>query len=143
MIINFKRVHPDAVAPKYSHEYDGAADLTAIDSGIKGEDGDYVSYDTGVQVFIPKGFVGLLFPRSSISKYDLTLANAVGVLDHGYTNTVQFRFKRTNADRYKQYHKGDRIGQIMIVERPTITYIETDITPVTERGTKGYGSTGE
>lgn len=69
-----------AVMPTYAKEGDAGLDLTAISIRYD-EEQDYIEYDTGVHVEIPDGYVGLVFPRSSISNYDLELTNAVGVID--------------------------------------------------------------
>ena len=53
----------------------------------------YIEYDTGVVLQPTNGFYTLLFPRSSISKYELSLANSVGVIDSGYRDTIKLRFR--------------------------------------------------
>lgn len=80
MNINFKKLDPQAVTPTKAHPTDAGFDLTAI-SINKNITDSYIEYDTGIAIEIPKGHVGLLFPRSSISKYDLALCNSVGVID--------------------------------------------------------------
>ena len=75
---------------------------------------------------IPEGFVGLVFPRSSIRKYDLTLSNSVGVIDSGYRGELQATFKKTNGLDSLAYKVGDRIAQIMIIPYPPIQFVEVD-----------------
>lgn len=144
MIVRYKKMHPDAVEPEYAKAHDGAMDLTAIDDGKWDLDDTYISYDTGIAFEIPEGYVGLLFPRSSVSVYDISLANSVGVLDSGYRDSVSFRFRPqpTPARALRRYKKGDRIGQIIILPRPTVTLIEADELSSSQRGTSGYGSSG-
>jgi dUTP pyrophosphatase len=79
MIIKIKKLHPDAVIPKYAHATDAGLDLVAISKKV--DDNGNIEYDTGLAIEIPDGHVGLIFPRSSISKIDLSLSNAVGVID--------------------------------------------------------------
>ena len=88
---------------------------------------------------IPVGYVGLLFPRSSISNYDLTLSNSVGVVDSGYRGNIKFRFKQTSD---LTYYIGDRIVQIIIIPHPHIQFVEVDELSDSERGSGGYGHTG-
>lgn len=64
--------------PSYAHPTDAGMDMVAIS---KTETENYIEFDTGIAVEIPEGFVGLIFPRSSISKKDLSLCNSVGVID--------------------------------------------------------------
>jgi dUTP pyrophosphatase len=153
MDIKFKKLHPDAVLPSYAKENDGALDLTAVSEGVlvsEGEKGTdkffyYVEYDTGLGAEVPPGYVGLMFPRSSISKKDLFLANSVGVLDAGFRSNLRFRFKVDGTFSYlsevNAYKKGDRIGQLMVLPRPTINPVWAEELSDSERGQGGFGST--
>jgi dUTP pyrophosphatase len=104
-----------------------------------------VTYGTGISMEIPKGYVGLVFPRSSIRKYDLSLTNCVGVIDSGYRGEIQATFKKTNwlkGNESEKYQIGDRIVQIMIIPYPQVSFIEVEELSSSERGTGGFGSTG-
>ena len=87
--IKLKKIHPDAVIPKYAYEGDAGMDIYSVSKEITE---DYIEYKTGICIEIPKGHVCLIFPRSSISKKDLSLCNSVGVLDSGYRGEIKFRF---------------------------------------------------
>jgi dUTP pyrophosphatase len=107
-----------------------------------------VTYGTGIAMEIPKGYVGLVFPRSSIRKTDLSLTNCVGVIDSGYRGEIQATFKKVfgkNDIRIDEmdYKVGDRIAQIMIIPYPSVTFIESDELSDSERGEGGFGSTGK
>ena len=78
MEIKIKKLHPAAVIPTYAHPTDAAMDVTAIAIDVTD---DYIEYHTGLSFELPEDYVMLIFPRSSNSKKDLVLANAVGVLD--------------------------------------------------------------
>ena len=67
MQVKFKKLHPNAVIPSYAKEGDDGLDLTAISKNSNSEFG-HVEMGTGLAVEIPKGYVGLIFPRSSMSK---------------------------------------------------------------------------
>ena len=110
----------------------------------KGLEGKSFVYGTGLAIQIPEGHVGLVFPRSSISKKDLILSNSVGVIDCGYTGEIMFKFKRTlvGDSLANIYEIGDRIGQIIIIPIPRIEFEEVSELEQTERGQGGYGSTG-
>ena len=83
---------------KYAKNGDAGIDLTATSKWYD-EDGN-ACYGTNRAFEIPKGYVGLLFPRSSNAKKDLLLSNSVGVLDSGYRGEVLFKFKKQiNNDR--------------------------------------------
>jgi dUTP pyrophosphatase len=91
MDVKIKRLSPKAIIPTYSKDGDAGLDLVAIDRYFD-EYGNAV-YRTGLAFEIPQGYVGLVFPRSSVCKYDLTLTNAVGVIDSGYRGEVIAKFK--------------------------------------------------
>jgi dUTP pyrophosphatase len=142
MQVKVKKLHPDAVIPRYSKAGDAAMDLTAI-SVDKDEYGNAV-YKTGLAIEIPEGYVGLLFPRSSNSKTDLYLTNHVGVIDSGYRGEIMFKYRgvRGLLDA-KIYAKNERVGQLIILPYPQIELIESDTLSETERGDGGFGSTGK
>ena len=54
---------------------------------------DYIQYRTGVYVTPSDGYHTLIMPRSSLSKYNLTLANSIGLIDEDYTGELLLRFK--------------------------------------------------
>ena len=139
MKIKIKKVHPHAVLPSYAKEGDAAMDLHATEI-TKDKYGNYV-YLTGVALEIPTGFVGLLLPRSSVSKTSMALANSVGVIDSGYRGEIMLKFRRVPSIN-NSYKKGDRVGQLMIIPHPEIEFIEADELSNTDRGKGGFGSTG-
>jgi dUTP pyrophosphatase len=92
MVLKFKKLNDTAVIPSYAKPGDAGMDLVAT-SIISNTTFD-VTYGTGIAMEIPKGFVGLVFPRSSIRKTDLALTNSVGVIDSGYRGEIQATFKK-------------------------------------------------
>lgn len=144
MKVKIKKLHPDAVVPSYAKPGDAGMDLTAFSKKV--ENGLYV-YGTGLAFEIPPGFVGLVFPRSSISKKELTLANSVGVIDSGYRGEVCFKFRDVVRDDWDycdpfDYSVGDRIGQLIIMPYPQVEFEEVEELEDTERGDGGFGSSG-
>ena len=136
MKIQIKKTNENAVVPQYAHPSDGGLDLTAVS---KERTEKYIEYDTGLAFAIPNNFVGLVFPRSSISKKDLTLANSVGMIDANFRGSVRLRFRYD--DLGELYEVGDRIGQIMIIPRPQVEFNLVDELDDTDRGSGGFGST--
>ena len=139
MEVKIKRLHPNAVIPRYAKNGDAGMDLTAI-SVYRDDDGNIV-YGTGISIEIPQGYVGFLFPRSSNSKTNLTLTNSTGVIDSGYRGEISMKFKELKYE-IKRYDIGDRIGQLIIMPYPQIEFKEVDELSKSERGDAGYGSTG-
>ena len=144
-LVGVKKLHENAVIPTYSRSGDAGLDLTAVT--INCQD-DYIEYGTGLAIEIPEGMVGLLYPRSSISKYDLLQCNSVGVIDSNYRGEIKIRFKNTvgltNTRPFdnKLYNIGDRIGQLIIIRYPQIELVEKEELSDTNRGESGFGSSG-
>jgi dUTP pyrophosphatase len=138
MKINVKLLD-NAVMPTYAKEGDAGLDLTAISEKLYPT---YAEYETGVAIELPEGYVGLLFPRSSItSKTGFILGNSVGVLDSSYRGNIKFQFRHLpgSSTRYKV---GDKIGQLVIMPIPKIELVEVDELSETVRGDGGFGSSG-
>ena len=88
----------------------------------------------------------LLFPRSSVSKTDLRLANCVGVVDSGYRGEVTFRYKFDKNSFFaslKRFEEGDRVGQLIVMPYPEVKLQEVVKLTDSERGDGAYGSTGK
>lgn len=153
MKVKIKKLHPNAVIPAYAKESDAGMDLTA--TAIEFDTvTSTLTYKTGLAIEIPKGYVGLLFPRSSIYKTIHSLTNSVGVIDSGYRGEIMLKFidnfapdenpeTRFNKFPKDHYQVGDRVGQILIIPYPTIEFKEVEELSTTERGEGGFGSTNK
>ena len=145
MKVKFKKLVDTAVTPSYAKPGDAGMDITTIAHKINTEH-NFIEYHTGLAFELPKGYVGLLFPRSSVSKKDISLANCVGVMDSGFRGEITFRYK-FHRDSYfaslKRFQEGDRVGQLVIMPYPEIELQEEETLSETERGAGGYGSTGK
>jgi len=137
--VNIKKLHQNAVIPSYSKDGDAGMDLVSTE--IISETTEQVTYGTGIALEIPKGYVGLVFPRSSIRKYELELTNSVGVIDSGYRGEIQATFNKVHHG-LESYKVGDRIAQIMIIPYPKVVFSEVNDLSSTDRGEGGFGSTG-
>ena len=154
MEVKIKKLNPNAVIPKYAKDGDAGMDLVA--TSIISDTPEQITYGMGIALEIPKGFVGLIFPRSSVRKTGLDLSNAVGVCDSGYRGELQATFNKLfGGDRFYDetkntedtsndfYKVGDRIAQIMIIPYPPIEFKEVEELSDSERGEGGFGSTGK
>ena len=138
--VKVKKLDPNAVIPTYSKDGDAGMDLTITD--IKENTTFSISYGFGIAMEIPKGYVGLVFPRSSVRNQDLILSNCVGVIDSGYRGELQATFKKTQGLDSISYNVGERGAQIVILPYPQIRMVESNELSNTERGKGGFGSTG-
>ena len=96
MKIKIKKLNDKAVIPTYAHATDAGLDLTAI-SVKRDFEKDVFIYGTGLAIEIPKGYVGLLFPRSSNRNTEAYMTNHVGVIDCNYRGEVMVCYKNRTA----------------------------------------------
>jgi dUTP pyrophosphatase len=141
VMVKVKKLDPNAVIPSYSKVGDAGMDLT-ITKEIENTSFS-VSYGFGIAMEIPKGYVGLVFPRSSVRNQDLILSNCVGVIDSGYRGEIQATFKKTNGLDSLKYNVGERGAQIIILPYPQVFMTEVPELSDSERGEGGFGSTGK
>ena len=96
----------------------------------------------GIAVEIPQGYMGLLVPRSSMSKTPLRCANSVGIIDADYRGELSIAYENISCSDYTMF-RGDRIAQLIIVPIAIVDVEEAQTLSETERGDGGYGSTGK
>jgi len=160
--IKVKRLHEDAFLPSQNEDTDAGYDIVAIDAGrvefmeVENDTSghlliQYIEYRTGLSIEPPPGYHVEIFPRSSISKYDLALANSIGLVDEGYRGELLVRFKYIqprhpnkivrNVD-IKKYRKGDKIAQLVIRKTQRANFLFADELSISARGGGGFGSSG-
>lgn len=166
-MIKFKRLKDNATIPTRAHDDDAGFDLYAAFPSaeeIKSNSYEHPEYGflssqevclqigaspwgdpiwravpTGIACAIPEGFVGLVCPRSgSAIETGRTIVNAPGIIDSGYRGELKVILHSLVDENIKH---GDKIGQLVVV--PCLTYaIEVDELDETDRGEKGFGSSG-
>ena len=127
--------------PVRAHEWDAGLDVFApADIGpAHVPPHSSITFDTGVHVQIPEGYVGLLKSKSGLNvRYGLT---SEGVIDAGYTGSIVVKLYN-NGDEEYVIHGGDKISQLLIVRCETPRVQVVDRLEETERGDAGFGSTG-
>jgi dUTP pyrophosphatase len=160
--VRVKRVHPDAILPKYATPGAACFDLHAVEDGevpglrpIQTMNGTQyvpfggVKFDTGLAFEIPEGYVLKIYSRSGHGfKSNVRLSNGTGIGDSDYRGTVSVSLVADSGtvagtSGVFKVKKGDRIAQAMIEAYPRVRLTETaeDLSE-TERGTGGFGSTG-
>jgi dUTP pyrophosphatase len=146
-VINFE-LESGAQPPRKAHPDDAGWDVYARDDGEMVYDGGgelmFIRYDTGVKCD-PGGAFLLLFPRSSVCKTDLIMANSVGLIDPGYRGNIIAVFRVVGdskmPDQIKRYKKGDRVAQLVPM-MPVLAEFQENSISTSGRGTGGFGSTG-
>lgn len=144
--VKFKKMNIRAQAPQRAHEHDAGFDLVATSIV---ESDQYIQYGVGLSFDIPPGYAMFLFPRSSVSKKNLCLANCVGVIDSTYRGEVAARFRVTREVSRSEsfsgdplYRVGDRVVQAIILKLPQVEFTEVDNLSDTIRGSGSFGSSG-
>ena len=142
--MKLKIVCPDPrLMPTRAHDADAGLDLRCGHKlGIILLPGKRELVNTGVSVNVPPGYVGLVHPRSGWAhRYGITVNNAPGTVDAGYTGTIKVNLINHGQDVVSIGY-GERIAQLIIqrVELPELEVV--DSLDTTARGTAGHGSTG-
>lgn len=128
--------------PTKAHVTDAGYDMRASRSmSVFPRDTEFIP--TGVCVDIPVGYVGLLFPRSSISKTPLRMPNSCGVIDAGYKGEIKVPVWNSDEVEIIDIDKYDRIAQLVIIPCMDFPIEVTDDLGTSERGEGGFGSTGK
>lgn len=150
--IEFKLLDERASLPVRGHPTDAGLDLAALEYTIL-DFNQRVLVRTGLSVRIPAGYVGLLVPRSSLSKKGIMLTNSCGILDAPYRGELlislvyNFQASQEHDTEVAFINPGERIAQILIVPialPDAIKYTGSDTNwNNTARGTGGFGSTGK
>jgi dUTP pyrophosphatase len=152
--LKVKRVHDNAIIPKYQTAGAACFDLhaatvggmTQIGSNV--EQGFPVTCGTGLAFEIPEGYVMLVYSRSGHGfKHQVRLSNCVGVVDFDYVGEVMVQLVSDERDEDLGHvpffvRPGDRIAQAMLIPVDQWAIEETSDLKETERGDKGFGSTG-
>jgi dUTP pyrophosphatase len=141
MQVKIKLLTENSVKPKYAKASDAGLDLVA--TSIISNTTFQITYGLGIALEIPDGFVGLVFPRSSIRNTELILSNSVGVIDSGYRGELQATFNKLNGLDSIAYNVGDRVVQIVIIPHPVVQLKVVDELSNSERGEGGFGSSGK
>lgn len=128
------------MVPWRAHAADACADLQAAEN-VTIAPYRMKTVRTGVRMAIPKGYVGLLFARSSLCQLGVIMANGVGVIDSGYTGEIQVPLPNESPKIF-ELPAFARIAQLVVIPCELPTFRRVDSLEETERGEGGFGSTG-
>lgn len=145
MFINVKKMHKNAQLPFRATQGSAGADLFAcIDADVVVLPQERVLIPTGIAFELDSPEVGaFIFPRSSLStKFGISLANCVGVIDSDYRGEIKVPVINHSNELYT-IHNGERIAQMVILPVVLPTFTEADELSETERADGGFGSTGK
>lgn len=141
MDIQIKKLHPDAVLPRYGSADAAGADLCSV-SEVTLAPGETKLVPTGLSMAIPRGYGGFIFARSGLAtKRGLAPANKVGVIDADYRGEILVALYNQSKET-QTVEKGERIAQMVFLPCPQGTFTEAVALDETARADGGFGSTG-
>ena len=128
--------------PEYKTKGSAGLDIHLIEDVVF-EPKEVTTVHTGLSVEIPDGYFGAVYPRSSVgTKYNLMLANTVGIIDSDYRGEIMIFFYNY-GDKEQIVRDGDRLAQLVIQPYARCEIIKVNKLADSERGEGGFGSTGE
>ena len=137
-----RRLHPDALLPRYSTDGDAGADLASV-AEVTLEPGERALVPTGIALALPPGTVGLVHPRSGLAaRHGVSVVNAPGTVDSGYRGEVHVNLVNLDPREPFTVRVGDRVAQLVVQEYLHGEFTEVDSLPDSARGDTGHGSTG-
>lgn len=148
-MLEFIKLHEDAELPIRACEHDAGLDAKAVRREFLDKYGNVtdciedmvqVKYYLGIGCKVPKGYGLFAFCKSSVYKKGMNLSNAVGVIDCGYQGEISVIFNLTSHS--KPYHVGDAVCQLVLIPIETPDAVWGEFTEKTQRGTGGYGHSG-
>jgi dUTP pyrophosphatase len=143
--ILFTKLHDKAVVPQRNSSGAAGYDLWIVNEPerITDEFGDFLYHcKTGLAVEIPPGYFLAIYPRSSLGKRGFTLSNCVGVIDEDYRGEIQFYLRPSSKREVDWNRVGKRFVQAVLQQYHPIEWKEVEKLSETERGIKGFGSSG-
>jgi dUTP pyrophosphatase len=142
VILPVARLVADAVLPSRAYDGDAGLDLHAV-HGARIEPGERCEVGTGVAVAIPAGHAGLVLPRSGLAaRHGIALVNAPGLIDAGYRGELRVLLLNTDRRAAFELRAGDRIAQLLVVAFAAVAVSEVSSLEASERGPRGFGSSG-
>jgi len=140
--INFKKLNEHAKLPIKGSLHAACFDVYA--ASVKIERPNKMIVGLGFATEIPKGYKGIIVPRSSLSKQNWVLANSIGIIDADYRGEWMVVFRCLGDMIYHPlpFGVGDRCAQIYFEQILDAEFVETENLSFTERGEGGFGSTG-
>jgi len=129
---------PGAYMPTRAHKTDAGLDLYATEDAVIFRDGSH-TFDTGVHVAIPEGYVGILKSKSGLNVN--SGLQSTGVIDAGYTGSIRVKLYN-HGHELVQIKAGQKISQLVLLPIVTPEPVLVEELEETERGSNGFGSSG-
>ncbi|MAT21222.1 MAG: dUTP diphosphatase [Acidimicrobiaceae bacterium] len=137
------RLDPDLSLPAYARAGDAGIDLVAREDVTLAPAGGRALVATGIAIALPEGYAGLVQPRSGLAfKHGVTVLNTPGLIDSGYRGELKVCLINHDPTEPFEVTRGERIAQLVVQAVEHVTFVEVDTLDDSERGDKGFGSSG-
>jgi dUTP pyrophosphatase len=137
------RLDPDLPLPAYARAGDAGIDLIARANVTLAPAGGRALVATGIAIALPEGYAGLVQPRSGLAfKRGVTVLNTPGLIDSGYRGELKVCLINHDPTEAFEVTRGERIAQLVVQAVEHVTFVEVDTLDDSERGDKGFGSSG-
>ncbi|HAI65854.1 MAG TPA: dUTP diphosphatase [Acidimicrobiaceae bacterium] len=137
------RLDPDLPLPAYARAGDAGIDLVAREDVTLAPAGGRALVATGIAIALPEGYAGLVQPRSGLAfRHGVTVLNTPGLIDSGYRGELKVCLINHDPTEPFEVTRGERIAQLVVQAVEHVTFVEVDTLDDSERGDKGFGSSG-
>ena len=129
--------------PKYQTLISAGMDLRAnIDEPIIIKPLQRLVVNTGLFISLEPGYEAQIRPRSGLAlNKGITVINSPGTIDADYRGEIGVILINLSDSSF-EINSGDRIAQMIIAKHETISWRVVEKLDKSERGNKGFGSTG-
>lgn len=144
MTLKIKKLSENAAVPQRATKGSAGLDLSAcIDSDVIIAPGEIRLIPTGLAAAVSENAALMIYPRSGLaSKHGIALANCVGVVDSDYRGEIKIPLINHGSEAFTVTN-GMRIAQMVVTPVLLPDIKETDTLDETDRGSGGFGSTGQ
>ncbi len=152
MIVGIVRKNKNIELPNKAHVFDAGFDICASENVELLPQDEPKLISTGLVIALPKGYAGLILPRSGLAaKFGVTVTNSPGLIDAGYRGEIFVGLVNHHPTRTHLVSKGDKIAQLLIVpfanaylaEMENEKELDRTFPSLDDRGTNGFGSSGK
>ena len=140
MELKVQKLSKYARLPSKANQDDAGWDLYASEDAII-EPAHRTIVGTDIAMAIPTGYVGLIWDRSGMAT-KRGIHRFAGVIDSGYRGEIKVCLWNASDEHYV-INKGDRVAQLLIQPVPAFPLIEVQNLDNTDRGSDGFGSSGQ
>ncbi len=143
MIVKFNKLKTSAIIPSYQTEHSAGMDVSAcLEQPIIIKHMQRTIVPTGLAVEVPEGFEVQVRARSGLSaKHGISLVNGIGTIDADYRGEIGVILVNLGEKDFV-VNGGDRIAQLVVAKYEKVEIVESMKLSNTQRGGKGFGSTG-